>query len=304
MVASIENFPDIVLQQLAYLLDPRDIFSLSLASKKLYCIFSNSSLWKAKTVHDFGNLFNVYTIFSTSTGLDLGDDLRQRFGKEPENWHTYYITKNASIDESKNDELMDQADKEYTEAQAYLKTFQNDGNIQVLSQVASKMIRILDIFPGHSGCYYILGFILFVLNQLEEAMILLQMGRAADPDFEPIDDLEEEIENILSGYKGDEDEPPLLDKDSLSSPLTEVLLEIFDHFDKDRDGALNPKELDSFIFTTNGSHPPPAFLRQMGQMFESNAKGWLNKDGFLVSLYGEPLRTWRLTLLLLCRNST
>ncbi|KAL0094707.1 hypothetical protein F4703DRAFT_1032598 [Phycomyces blakesleeanus] len=206
MVASIEKFPDIVLQQLAYLLDPRDIFSLSLASKELYYIFSNNTLWKAKTVHDFGNLFHVYTIFTTSTGLDLGDDLKQKFGKEPENWHTYYITKNASIDETNNDELMDQADKEYTEAQAYLKTFQNDGDIQVLSQVASKMIRILgkssvykiiyhkytysvylDIFPGHSGCYYILGFILFVLNQLEEAMILLQMGRAADPDFEPID---------------------------------------------------------------------------------------------------------------------
>ncbi|KAL0094708.1 hypothetical protein F4703DRAFT_1728654, partial [Phycomyces blakesleeanus] len=74
---------------------------------------------------------------------------------------------------------------------------------------------------------------------------------------------------------------PLLDKDSLSPALTEVLLEIFDTFDKDNDGALNPKELDSFIFTTNGSHPPAAFLRQMGQMFESNAKGWLNKDGFL-----------------------
>jgi hypothetical protein len=46
---------------------------------------------------------------------------------------------------------------------------------------------ILEVFPGHAGCYYILGFILFVLNKLEEAIILLEMSRAVDPNFEPVD---------------------------------------------------------------------------------------------------------------------
>jgi hypothetical protein len=47
--------------------------------------------------------------------------------------------------------------------------------------------EFLDVFPGHAGCYYILAFICFVLNKLEEATIILQMGRAVDPTFEPLD---------------------------------------------------------------------------------------------------------------------
>ncbi|CAO3673694.1 unnamed protein product [Rhizopus stolonifer] len=175
--------------------------------------------------------------------------------------------------------LMDQADKEYASAQAHLKSFQENGDMSVLSHVASKMMWILDVFPAHGGCYYILGFVLFVLNNLEEAMILLQMGRAVDPAFEPFDELEEEIERIVIGYKGEED---LLTGDNqLSELLKEVLGEIFNKFDQDQDGALNSKELDHFIFTTNGSHPPSAFLHQMGLRFGANSDGWLTKEGFL-----------------------
>ncbi|KAI7862350.1 hypothetical protein BDF14DRAFT_1856873 [Spinellus fusiger] len=234
----------------------------------------------SKVVHDFGNLFQVYTLFTTATGLELAPELN-KFSQEPAHWYTYYTTKDTLIQGSDNDALMDQADKEYKQAQDYLKTFQKDGNIQVLSQVASKMMFILDLFPGHAGCYYILGFILFILNQLEEAIVLLNMGRAVDPDFEPIDELENEIERILEGYKGDEDEPPLLENAELSPALTQALLDIFAQFDQDKDSALSPKELGSFILTTNGAQPPPAFLRQMGQRFGSNAKGWLSREGFL-----------------------
>lgn len=45
----------------------------------------------------------------------------------------------------------------------------------------------LDILPGHAGCYYILGFILFIMNQLEDALDILDMGRLVDSSFEPFD---------------------------------------------------------------------------------------------------------------------
>ena len=90
--------------------------------------------------------------------------------------------------------------------------------------------------------------------------------------------LEEEIERIVKGYKGEEE---LLTDNQLSEALTQVLEEVFNKFDADNDGALNAKELDSFIFTTNGAHPPPAFLRQMGLRFGANKRGWLTKEGFL-----------------------
>lgn len=140
----------------------------------------------SKTIHDFGDLFQIYTIFTTATGFTLDPLLAAKFMQEPNNWRQYYIQKNKTISEDDTD-LMDEADREYANAQAHLETFQQEGNVEVLVQVASKMMWILDVFPTHAGCYYILGFILFVLNKLEEAAILLQMGRAADPQFEPID---------------------------------------------------------------------------------------------------------------------
>ncbi|KAI7905848.1 uncharacterized protein BX663DRAFT_497844 [Cokeromyces recurvatus] len=192
MVLHIEQFPSVIIENLAYILEPNDLFQLSLTSKTLYQVFwASNNLWRNKTIHDFGDLFQIYTIFTTATGLTLDPALSEKFSKEPTDWCHYYIQKNnkavieASVD---NDTaLMDQADVEYANARAQLESFQENGNVDILVQVASKMMWILDVFPAHAGCYYILGFILFVLNKLEEAVILLQMGRAVDPTFEPID---------------------------------------------------------------------------------------------------------------------
>ncbi|KAI8075786.1 uncharacterized protein B0P05DRAFT_572524 [Gilbertella persicaria] len=274
----IERFPAIILEGLAFVLEPNDLFQLALCSKSLYQLFMNNNLWKAKTVNDFGDLFQVYTIFTTATGLTLESGLAEKFSQEPTDWRAYYVQKNKAANTEEDTALMDQADTEYANAQKRLETFQQDGNVDTLVQVASKMMWILDVFPGHAGCYYILGFILFVLNKLEEAMILLQMGRAVDPEFEPIDVLEEEIERIVKGYKGEEE---LLTDNQLSRALKDVLVEIFDRFDQDKDGALSAKELTQFIQKTNGIQPPPAFLRQMGLRFGANSKGWLTKEGFL-----------------------
>ncbi|ORX55047.1 hypothetical protein DM01DRAFT_1335344 [Hesseltinella vesiculosa] len=285
MTSRIDVFPDILVEQLVLLLEPKDLYQLSLASKTLYTIFSSNSIWRSKSIHDFGNVFHIYTIFTTATGLELQPDLKEKFSQEPQDWKRYYLAKNAEAQSSTDDEkLMDEADKEYASAQKQLNRFQQTNDLSILNDVASKMIRILDVFPGHGGCYYMLAFILFVLNQLEEAVILLRMGRAVDDSFEPFDELEQEIQRILDGYKGskDGDQVQLLtDDSSLSSTLAEVLLEIFARFDKDQDGALNAKELGQFILETNGSRPPPPFLRQMGQRFGCDARGSLTKNGFL-----------------------
>ncbi|KAL0136511.1 hypothetical protein V8B55DRAFT_1540086 [Mucor lusitanicus] len=277
MVFHIEQFPDIVIENLALILEPKDLFQLALASKSLYQVFMDNNVWKSKTLHDFGDLFQIYTIFTTATGFTLDPALAEKFSQEPSDWRKYYLQKNSTVNDN-DTALMDQADQEYANAQTQLASFQQDGNVETLVQVACKMMWILDVFPGHAGCYYILGFILFVLNKLEEAIILLEMSRAVDPNFEPVDVLEEEIERIVKGYKGEEE---LLSDNQLSEALTQVLEEVFRKFDADNDGALNAKELDSFIFTTNGAHPPPAFLRQMGLRFGANKKGWLTKEGFL-----------------------
>ncbi|KAI9467945.1 hypothetical protein BDB00DRAFT_985557 [Zychaea mexicana] len=280
-MSRLENLNVNIRELLANSLEPRDLVELATTSKQMCNSMMDNSVWKSKTNNDFGNLFEIYAIFTKSAGLELAPDLATKFSQEPTNWKEYYAQKNAAVDSADDEALMTQAEKEYSEAQAFLKTFQSDGNVSVLSRVASKMMWILDVFPTHAGCYYILGFILFVLNRLEDALIPLRTGRLVDPGFEPITELQEEIQRILQGYKGSQDETPLLEQDTLSRELKEVLEEIFRNFDRDQDGALKPEELDSFIFTTNGSHPPAPFLRQMGQRFGSNARGWLTRDGFL-----------------------
>lgn len=97
----------------------------------------------SKTAHDFGDLFNIYNLITVGAGLELAPDLAPKFGQEPSDWRAYYIQKHGSIDDADTDALVSQAEKEYTEAQAYLKTFQKDGNVVVLGRVASKMIWIL-----------------------------------------------------------------------------------------------------------------------------------------------------------------
>ncbi|KAI8887345.1 hypothetical protein K501DRAFT_175633, partial [Backusella circina FSU 941] len=81
--------------------------------------------------------------------------------------------------------------------------------------------------------------------------------------------------------KHKETQIPLLVHDNLSPELLKVLFEIFHTFDKDRDGALCPKELDHFVFSTNGQHPPISFIEQMGQRFGANEQGWLTQEGFM-----------------------
>jgi Ca2+-binding EF-hand superfamily protein len=86
----------------------------------------------------------------------------------------------------------------------------------------------------------------------------------------------------MEGDKRGQEDVPLLANESLTPEIINVLLEIFHTFDKDRDDCLKPEELDMFVFSTNGQHPPTSFIEQMGQRFGANDQGWLTKKGFLV----------------------
>ena len=86
----------------------------------------------------------------------------------------------------------------------------------------------------------------------------------------------------MEGQSSGRDEVPVLINESLSPELLQVLLALFSKYDKDGDGCLNTKELDAYVFSTNGQHPPQSFIDQMGQRFGANEHGYLTKKGFLV----------------------
>ncbi|KAI8887344.1 hypothetical protein K501DRAFT_175640 [Backusella circina FSU 941] len=138
-----------------------------------------------KTDREFGNLFQLYSIFIKATGLELPSDLSSKFGKEPDSWREYYKQKTGSVNERDYTILRKQCDKEYYIAQENMKKFQDDVNYSTVIEMASKMLWILDLFPIYSGCYLILGSILYKMGRPEDALSVLEMGRMVDPTFEP-----------------------------------------------------------------------------------------------------------------------
>ncbi|KAI8079659.1 uncharacterized protein B0P05DRAFT_541501 [Gilbertella persicaria] len=276
------RLPKNTIEKIATLLDIKDAIVFGSCSKRYQnAILKNESFWRNKTLKDFGNLFRLYQIFITSTGLELPSDLSEKFAKRPHHWFQYYIYKHTSLKRVDNDILLDQCDKEYKEAQRYLTAFQDEIDYSLLTQLASRMFWILDIFPTYAGCYYILGYILFFLKQFGDALDILDMGRCVDASFQQFDELEKDIISTMQTEKRARTDVPLLVNENLSPELIAVLLEIFHRFDKDQDNCLNFEELDFFVYSTNGQHPPTSFLEQMGQRYGSNNQGWLTKEGFL-----------------------
>ncbi|KAK9710501.1 hypothetical protein K7432_008396 [Basidiobolus ranarum] len=182
----------------------------------------------------------------------------------------------------------------FGQIQELLKKFQLEQDMDILVEACVKVFSVLDFYPGNAGCYHLLGFICYLLNSLNEALTLLQIGKSIDETYEPIDELQREINKLLDEIEGDEGEQPLLEGTDLSNPFKAVLEELFDTFDEDKDGALNMEEMDQFVFKTNGLHPPPPFFEQLCQMFNSNQYG-LTVQGFfeffLQQTLDDPLET-------------
>ncbi|KAF8945094.1 hypothetical protein BGZ47_003235 [Haplosporangium gracile] len=285
-----------LIEILASYLEPLDMVHLGETCKHLQKSINRPEIWEHKAVDDFGDRFTITSILD-SAGLDLGDQLKP----EPSDWRQYYQERHAAMTKmnASADDQIAKSEKDYDEAQELLRGFQSTGDVDSLSKAAQLMVGVLDNFPGHAGCYHLLGFTLYVLNELEDALSLLEIGSMVDPNYEPISELTREIQGLLEGYGSTmTDGAPLLDNaKELSAPLKAALTAIFNSFDKDKDGSLKPSELSDFVYKTNGSRPPQAFLTQMGIQFGKDAKGYLTLEGFfnffLEQTLEDPIETRR-----------
>ncbi|KAF9175000.1 hypothetical protein BGX21_006041 [Mortierella sp. AD011] len=281
---------------LASYLEPADMVHLAATCKHLHKTINQQEVWEEKAIDDFGDRFTITNILD-SAGLDLGEQNKP----EPTDWLEYYKERHLAMAKinKDSDAQIAKSEKDYEEAQELLKGFQSSGEIDSLSKAAQLMVGVLDNFPGHAGCYHLLGFALYVLNELEDALSLLEIGSMVDPNYEPITELTNEIQRLLDGYGSTMTEgAPLLDSaKELSAPLKAALTAIFNNFDKDHDGSLSPSELSEFVYKTNGSRPPAAFLTQMGLQFGKDAKGYLTLQGFfnffLEQTLEDPIETRR-----------
>ncbi|KAI8990772.1 hypothetical protein BDF20DRAFT_840747 [Mycotypha africana] len=284
----LSDLPKDVIQRIAIQLRPKDIIQLCLCSRNIRtALISNDEFWRKKSLRDFGDIFKLYRILVKATGLNLPTEISNKFKDYPKIWKHYYIQKTKTMNEADKEVLMDQGSKQYNDAKILLTTIQEtrlELNVSMLVEITSKMLFLLDLLPNYAGCYYILATMLYMENQLRSALDVLDMGRSFNPIFPPFEELEQRILSAMQqdDYKGDgKKDVPLLVSGHFSPELLNVLLEIFETFDKDKDECLNPKELDSFVFSTNGQHPPPSFLKNMADRFGANEHGWLTKKGFL-----------------------
>lgn len=97
----------------------------------------------SKSILDFGDIFQLYQIFTKSTGLELPSELTLKYSKEPDSWYDYYVAKSKSINKADDDVLLDQGNREYQEARQCLNGLQEEVNHSMLVHVASKMFWIL-----------------------------------------------------------------------------------------------------------------------------------------------------------------
>lgn len=47
------------------------------------------------------------------------------------------------------------------------------------------IVNNIDAFPSYAGCYYILSYMLFIVNRFEDALDVMDMGRLHTSTFEP-----------------------------------------------------------------------------------------------------------------------
>jgi len=155
------------------------------------------------------------------------------------------------------------------EARNLINSVQTEPSISKLSTASSLLFKALYVYPDNVAVYHLLAFISLIMNQFNTALEIAEMGQCIDESYEPLNELIEEINMILSQLEGTEDQEPLIENDNLSDRLRTALCHIFKRFDKDQDGLLNFDEVAELINATNGQYPDRSFIQQMIGMFNS-----------------------------------
>ncbi|KAJ3337885.1 hypothetical protein HDU93_000385 [Gonapodya sp. JEL0774] len=155
----------------------------------------------------------------------------------------------------------------------------------VLVHKCSPKRTMLLSFPDHSPTlvqsYHILAFIAFITNNLAQGAHIAKLGRAIDPLYQPLVELETEIADVAQrtglitaeGRAESADSVPLLvststtTRPTLSPPFLDLLRGLHARFDTDADGLLSPPELSSLIEAANGRKPEKAQVKGLVELF-------------------------------------
>jgi len=165
------------------------------------------------------------------------------------------------------------------DARNLINDVQTEPSIEALSKASSLLFKALYVYPDNVAVYHLLAFISLIMNQFNTSLEIAEMGQCIDESYEPLNELIDEVNMILSQLEGSEDQEPLIENNNLSKRLRSVLCKVFEKFDKDEDGLLNFDEIAELINATNGQYPDHSFIQQMIGMFNSLVANSIAAEG-------------------------
>uniref|UniRef100_A0A6B2L8S4 EF-hand domain-containing protein n=1 Tax=Arcella intermedia TaxID=1963864 RepID=A0A6B2L8S4_9EUKA len=174
----------------------------------------------------------------------------------------------------------------------------------LLEESYNNFKECLDMDPAcieaRFGLIYICGHMDKFPEAMEELSILEELGI----DDDRIDELKDNIIKMTNPDEQDDEEdeelpqkkakvefvtiPPFVTEGEITPPFKKVLDDIFNRFDKDKDGHLSLKELDSFHRVVNGSPIAQSTVQFLMDNFDSSPQG-LSSDGFTGFYIGQTI---------------
>jgi len=178
--------------------------------------------------------------------------------------------------------------------EAEVNEFQDKESIQKAGDIFLEVTQLSkDQIEGYLGLAYVAG-----INGKEgEVQSNLQAAVAINPHDERIEEVRQQIHDISSG-KGKEkvNVPKLISNNTLSERFVEILQEVFAFFDKNKDEALSPTELDAFTRFVNGQPINKQTIRYMKENLDWAPNKGLTQEGFfqlyVAQTIGDPNETW------------
>ncbi|KAJ1921842.1 hypothetical protein IWQ60_006673 [Tieghemiomyces parasiticus] len=285
---------DQILAHVCQHLTAAEVLTLGSVSRALYRRCQADEIWRTKTLDDFGDPHYVLATLrragltlDKSSAEDLPDLSRLALASPPGagDWlATYQRKRLGQVQEATA------AEARFNAARTRLAAFPSDPDPAELQRVAADLVQVLDTHPDKAPTLHLLAFICYILNAPDEALILIDLGRAADPDYTPLAELAAEATATRQALQGKSGETPLVAGGELSVPFRAALTDLFGRYDQDGDSVLSFVELDRLIAAVNGAPAPPAMLRALCRTYSATPAVGLTLDGLFAFYFEQSLQ--------------
>lgn len=233
-----------VVPLLAPHLQIHEIARLARTSSRIHHSLSSNEIWRELVSQRLGGYPTVLRLVAESS---LGDSIGLKEDRDWQRFAETHLGSRGSDgnDPEEFDGVIERVERLVTQAHALLKTVQdmisssaspsvamdidNDENTspdptplptsefsklstadnrESLVSAANLLIDALDLYPIHVPSLHLLAFILFLVNDLDLAMEIVEITLDLDEEFEPALELKAEIDGLLCGLIGRDGEYP------------------------------------------------------------------------------------------------